>query len=254
MNAVEQIFASIHLDVTWELSAAATVERLMQKKAILFDIDGTLVDSNEAHVDAWQRAFRYEGFEIPRAAIREQIGKGGDNLIPSLLPDLPNDIRERLSHAEGDIYRRDYLPGVRPFPGGMEILRAAADAGQQVILASSASRPEVAYYIDLLNAGALLSGTTSKDDVGHSKPCPDIFAAALKRSGCKPEEAIVVGDTPYDIEAARSAGIEAIAVLSGGFPRDALQACGPVAVYDDVAALLADYEASPLCGVQPASV
>jgi membrane protein len=218
----------------------------MHIKAILFDIDGTLVDSNEAHVEAWQRAFRAEGFEMSRETIREQIGKGGDNLVPSLLPDLPEDIRERLSQAEGEIYRRDYLLDVRPFPGGKEILRAAAAAGQQVILASSASRPEVDHYIGLLDARDILSGTTSKDDVGHSKPCPDIFAAALERSGCRPEEVIVVGDTPYDIEAAHGAGLSAVAVLSGGFSRERLQSSGAIAVYTDVAAILAQYETSPL--------
>lgn len=223
----------------------------MPIKAILFDIDGTLVDSNEAHVKAWQRAFRSENFEISQAAIREQIGKGGDNLVPSLLPELPDDVRDRLSQAEGDIYRRDYLPYVLPFFGAKEILRAAADAGQQVILASSASRPEIDHYVDLLEARSLLSGTTSKDDVGHSKPCPDIFAAALERSGCAADEAIVVGDTPYDIDAARSAGLSTLAVLSGGFSKERLKSAGPVAIYKDVAAILAEYDRSPLASRQP---
>lgn len=218
----------------------------MSVKAILFDIDGTLVDSNEAHVEAWQRAFASESIEMSREAIRSQIGKGGDNLVPSLKPDLPEEVRERLSQAEGEIYRRDYLPHVRPFPGAKEILARAADAGQQVVLASSASRPDLDHYVELLEAGALLSGTTSKDDVGHSKPCPDIFAAALKQAGCRAEEAIVVGDTPYDAEAAGGAGLRTVAVLSGGFPEDWLRQSGAVAIYADVAALLARYDSSPL--------
>ena len=220
----------------------------MRKQAILFDVDGTLVDSNDAHVDAWCKAFAESGYEFDRATIHHQIGKGGDNLVPSLVPDASEEVRERIDRAHGDIYRRDYLPCVRPFPHGHDILQTAAESGQNVVLASSASRPELDHYIRLLDAEALLTGTTSKDDVARSKPCPDIFAAALENSGCcDPDRALVVGDTPYDLSAARQLGIPAVAVRSGGFVDTELRPCGPAAIYDDVAALLDDFAASPIC-------
>lgn len=219
----------------------------MSKQAILFDIDGTLVDSNEAHVNAWCEAFNQAGHHFDRATIHHQIGKGGDNLVPSLLPRASDEERERIDHAHGGIYKLKYIDAVRPFPGARELLRHAAENGQKVVLASSASRKELDHYVDLLGARDLLTATTSKDDVTHSKPCPDIFAKALEKSGCaSPEDAIVVGDTPYDISAARKLGVAAVAVRSGGFPEDELRACQPVAIYDDVAALLADYASSPL--------
>lgn len=219
------------------------------KSAILFDIDGTLVDSNGAHVDAWCKAFAECGFHFDRAAIHHQIGKGGDNLVPSLIPDAPKEVQEQVDHAHGEIFKREYLCNVRPFPHARDLLEAAARSGQKVVLASSASGDEVDHYVRLLDAKPLLTATTSKDDVAHSKPCADIFAQALEKSGCPaPGHAAVVGDTPYDLSAARKLGIPAIAVRSGGFPDAELEPCKPAAIYDDVGALLADYSRSPLCG------
>jgi HAD superfamily hydrolase (TIGR01509 family) len=218
----------------------------MQKRAILFDIDGTLVDSNDAHVEAWHRAFAAEGFAFSRTEIHAQVGKGGDNLVPSLLPGVPLGIQERLSHAEGEIYKRDFMHEVEPFEGVREVLKRLAERGHTLILASSASRAEVDYYVDLLDADGLITGTTSKDDVRHSKPCPDIFAAALDLTGGPPAGAIVIGDTPYDVLAARRAGIDAIAVLSGGFTREELASSGPVAIYQNAREVEDDYENSIL--------
>src|SRR3954451_16091853 len=112
----------------------------MLKRAILFDIDGTLVDSNDAHVEAWHRAFAKEGFVFSRAEIHAQVGKGGDNLVPSLLPDVAADVRERIDRAHGDIFKRDFLPGVEPFAGAKEILNMLVERGHTIVLASSASR------------------------------------------------------------------------------------------------------------------
>ena len=220
----------------------------MLKRAILFDIDGTLVDSNEAHVEAWRRAFAAEGYSFSRGDIHAQIGKGGDNLVPSLLPDIPAEIQERLAQAEGDIYKREFMPQVEPFEGATEVLRRLAEHGHTLVLASSASRAEVDYYVDLLGADGLITGTTSKGDVAHSKPCPDIFTAALALTGGPADAAIVIGDTPYDVLAARRAGIDAIAVLSGGFDREELEACAPVAIYQDVVQLEREYEKRVVAG------
>jgi HAD superfamily hydrolase (TIGR01549 family) len=220
----------------------------MQKRAILFDIDGTLIDSNDAHVEAWHRAFTAEGYAFSRTEIHAQVGKGGDNLVPSLLPDVPNDLQERLAQAEGEIYRREFMRRVEPFDGVDKVLKRLAERGHTLILASSASRAEVDYYIALLNADGLITGTTSRDDVPHSKPCPDIFAAALDLTGGTAADAIVIGDTPYDVLAARRAGIDAIAVLSGGFDREELASSDPVAIYPSVGELERDYQNSVLAG------
>jgi membrane protein len=218
----------------------------MLKRAILFDIDGTLIDSNDAHVEAWQRAFAAEGFTFTRTEIHAQVGKGGDNLVPSLVPQATREVQERIDRAHADIFRRDFLPFVAPFPGARDVLKQLAALGHTLVLASSASREEVDHYVELLDADGLLSGTTSKDDVARSKPCADIFLAALALTGRTADEAVVIGDTPYDLIAARRAGIAAIAVLSGGFTEDELRACQPLEVYADVAALGANYATSHL--------
>ncbi len=229
-----------------ELSLQALVGFAMLKPAVLFDIDGTLIDSNDAHVEAWHRAFAAEGYSISRRQIHDQVGKGGDNLVPSLLPHAPADIQHRIDQAHGEIYKRDFLPRVEPFEGAKKVLRSLVERGHTLVLASSASRTEVDHYVELLDADGLLSGSTSKDDVAHSKPCPDIFVTALASTGYPAEQAVVIGDTPYDIIAARRAGIDAIGVLSGGFEEAQLRSCDPLAVYETVAELDANYDRSPL--------
>ena len=219
----------------------------MAIKAILFDIDGTLVDSNDFHVLAWEEAFRGVGAAFDRQVIHDQIGKGTDMLVPTLLPGLDGDAEEALGEAHGSAFKARYLAGVKPFADARALLARAHDAGQRVVFASSASQEELDHYIDLLDARDLVAATTTSEDVENTKPAPDIFAVALKKlAPIAPDEAIVVGDTPYDIEAAGKCGIAAVAVRSGGFTDEALIGAGAVALYDDVAALLADYDASPL--------
>jgi membrane protein len=215
----------------------------MQKKAILFDIDGTLVDSNDLHVTAWDEVLRGAGHNFDRATLHSQIGKGGDNYVPALLPEADEEEQERLKKAHGDAFKRR-IDQVKPFPGARDLLLKVRDSGRKVVLASSASGEELEKHVENLGAAEILEGATSKDDVAHSKPCPDIFQAALERAGVRAEEAVVVGDTPYDIEAARRSGIDAVAVRSGGFPDDTLS--DAVAIYDDVGEILADFERSPL--------
>ncbi|MEH3107663.1 MAG: HAD family hydrolase [Sphingomonas fennica] len=221
----------------------------MGVEAILFDIDGTLVDSNDQHVLAWEAAFAGIGARFDRQTIHDQIGKGTDMLVPSLLPDLDEAAQEALGEAHGDVFKTRYLPHIRPFAGAHDLLAHAHRAGQRVVLASSASKAELDHYVGLLDAGELVAEATSADDVERTKPAPDIFAAALERIAPIPAERVmVVGDTPYDIEAAARCGIAAIGLRSGGFGDDALRGAGAVALYDDVAALLADYDRSPLGG------
>lgn len=217
----------------------------MTIKAVLFDIDGTLVDSNDYHVQAWAEAFRGVGAAFDAATIHDQIGKGTDMLVPTLLPAADNTEQERLGAAHGDIFKTRFLDQVRPFPGAHDLLARVHASGRQVVLASSASQAELDHYLGLLDARELVAASTSADDVENTKPAPDIFATALdKIAPITAGEAIVVGDTPYDIEAARKCGIAAIGVRSGGFTDAALQGAGAVAVYDDVAALLAGFDES----------
>jgi len=219
----------------------------MQIKAILFDIDGTLVDTNDMHVLAWEEAFAGVGASFGRKRIHDQIGKGTDMLVPTLLPDADEAQQEALGDAHGAIFKAKYLETAKPFAQAHALLVHAHGLAQRVVLASSASGSELDHYIDLLDARDLLAATTSSDDVEKTKPAPDIFATALQKlPGLDPAHVIVVGDTPYDIEAAARCGIAAVAVRSGKFTDELLQSAGPVAIYDDVAALLADYAQSPL--------
>lgn len=217
----------------------------LMAKAAIFDLDGTLVDSNELHVNAWTRAFENAGRPVAPDKIRRQIGKGTDNLVPALIPGADNALIERLGDEHGRIFKGEHLRAVEPFDGAGELIVATHSAGMQVVFASSASQEEVDHYINLLGVGDLVTATTSIDDVEHSKPAPDIFRAALRKLGCvAPADAVVIGDTPYDIEAAAAAGIAAIAVRSGGFAD--LDLVGAAAIYDDVKSLLANLPASPL--------
>jgi len=213
---------------------------------LLFDIDGTLVDSNDLHVRAWQEVFREAGHDFTAQIIRDQVGKGGDNLVPTLLPDLSEEEQERIAAGHGPRYRDNYMDRVRPFPGARELLARAKEEGFTVALATSANPEELDHYVELLDAADLIDLTTSKGDVEATKPAPDIFAAAVKKASVRPEEALVIGDTPYDVLAAKRAGVGAIGLLSGGFSEEDLRAAGAVAVYRDAAELLARWERSPI--------
>lgn len=219
----------------------------MAIKAVLFDLDGTLVDSNPAHVRVWAEIFAEAGHDIPDNVIAGQIGKGGDLLIPALVPGLPEDRREAMSEAHGRIYRERFLGDIVAFPGAAELVKRVVRAGQRAVLASSAKQSELDHYIGLLGIADDLAAVTSADEVEHSKPEPDIFAAALaKVAPVTAAEAMMIGDTPYDAIGASRVGIATIGLRSGGFPDEVLREAGVVALYDDVAALLADYEQSPL--------
>jgi phosphoglycolate phosphatase-like HAD superfamily hydrolase len=219
----------------------------MQIKAILFDLDGTLVDSNEFHVLAWEEAFAGIGERFGRDVIHDQIGKGTDMLVPTLLPELDEDAVEGLGKAHGDIFKAKYLGKIQPFPHAPDLLAHVAASGREVVLASSASKDDLGHYLALLGARDLVAATTTIEDVERTKPAPDIFATALaKLDGLTADEVIVLGDTPYDMEAANKCGIAGVGLRSGGFPDDVLWNAGAIAIYDDVAALLQDFAGSPL--------
>jgi HAD superfamily hydrolase (TIGR01509 family) len=221
-------------------------QQTMSPKAALFDIDGTLVDSNELHVLAWLRAFAASGYDVEKDAVRAQIGKGADMLIPAILSHVSRAEHETLAQAHADIFQTNYRDEIRVFPGAAELLKALHGAGIQVALASSAQEKELQHHIRLLGVGAFLSATCSSDDVQRSKPAPDIFAAVLaKLPSVRAEEALAVGDTPYDVESAAKCGIRTIALRTGPFDDRAFEAAGALAIYDSVADLLADLPQSP---------
>lgn len=215
----------------------------MSVRAILFDVDGTLVDTNDLHAAAWQQAFRHFGVDLPRRQIRDQIGKGGDNLIPTLLPkELAERCQQEIEDFRSTLFQRDYLPQAVPFPGVRPLFERLYADGISIVLATSAKRAELQFHQALLGCSDLVFAVTSNDDVERSKPCPDIFAAAFEKvAPLGKEEVRVVGDSPWDMKAAGNAGLEAIAVRCGGFDEGWLREAGAAAILDGPEDLLARY-------------
>ena len=218
----------------------------MAIQAVFFDLDGTLVDSNEFHVVAWARAFSERGLVVARCAIREQIGKGADQLVPALFPFLDDRQRESVADVHDSVFRDHFLGLVQPFPRASELLARVADAGAKAFFASSSEQKQVDHYVTLLHARAFLAGTISRDDVSKSKPAGDIFAAALGKARVAAENSLVIGDTPYDAIAAARCGIKTILLRSGGFSDDMLQSSRPAAIFTDIAELLGCWRESSL--------
>lgn len=220
----------------------------MAFKAVLLDVDGTLVDSNDLHVEAWRGAFRRHGKDVSREELRGQMGKGGDRIVEAFLGD---DELRRFGKAVEDLhvelFVRDFLPRERILPGVRPLLERLKADGLRLVLASSAKDEELEGHLRVLGIDELLDHQTGADDAERSKPCPDIFLAALRAlPGFRAEETMVIGDSPWDAKAARRAGIPMIAVLTGGFSEEQLRGNGAVAVYRDLCELLENYESSPL--------
>ncbi len=225
-------------------------------KAIIFDIDGTLVDSVDLHARAWQEAFRHFGREVEFERVRHQIGKGGDQLMPVFFSGEELErFGEELEKFRGDLFKREYISRVRAFPQVRELFERIRQDGKRIALASSAKEDELGTYKKIARVEDLVEEQTSADDAEKSKPHPDIFEAALARLGdVTPEEVIVVGDTPYDAEAAGKAGLITVGFLCGGFPEEDLRAAGCVRIYRDASDLLANYEDSPLAAKSASAV
>lgn len=216
-------------------------------KAIIFDVDGTLVDTVDLHAQAWQEAFRHFGHAIAFDKIRTQIGKGGDQLLPVFLS--REEIQRRgkeLEKFRDDLFQKKYFPQARSFPMVRELFEHIRAGGQKIALASSCKSDELDNYKRLARIEDLVDAATTSDDADKSKPHPDIFHAVMKRlPGIAPSESVAVGDTPYDAEAAGKAGLLTLGVLCGGFPELQLRAAGCAAIYRDPAELLRDYDRSP---------
>ncbi len=213
-------------------------------KAMIFDVDGTLVDSVAIHAKAWQEAFEEFGHTISFEDLRGQIGKGGDELMPVFLSeDEINTKGKDLKARRSDILTEKYLPQIKAFPQVRALFERLRADGITLALASSAKSDEVETYKKRADIADLVDVETSSDDAERSKPHGDIFQAALDRlDGVAPDHAIVVGDTPYDAQAAAKVGLRTIGVLSGGFPERDLRAAGCFAIYRDPADMLARYD------------
>jgi HAD superfamily hydrolase (TIGR01549 family) len=216
-------------------------------KALIFDVDGTLVDTVDLHARAWVEAFRRFGRHVALHDMRRQIGRGADQLIPVFLPDEEvKRIGEDLDEWHGRLYRQRYMPTARAFPMVREVFEMAKRSGQKTALASSGKREELERYKRLAQIEDLVDVETSSDDADRSKPFPDIFAAVLRKLvPIQPADAIVIGDTPYDAEAAGKLGLRTIGLRCGCFTGEELRQAGCVAIYDDVADLLKHYYESP---------
>ena len=215
----------------------------MSLRAFIFDIDGTLVDSNDLHVQSWDRAFRHFGKTFPIEALRDQIGKGSDQYIPQFLTaDEIKSFGKQLDDYRSEIFRKEYLPKVRPFPKVRELFGRIKDDRKRVVLASSGKQKDTEYYVDLLKIDHLIEGYVSGDEADRSKPAPDIFTACLDKFKLVRNESIVIGDTRFDVEAAARAGLPSIGVTCGGTDANILRAAGATAVYKDPADLLAHYD------------
>jgi HAD superfamily hydrolase (TIGR01549 family) len=213
--------------------------------ALIFDIDGTLIDSVDLHARAWQESLRHFGFTVSFQVVRDQIGKGGDELLPTFLTEEEiTKLGDELKNWRGEHFKKNYLHEVVPFKGAHELLVRVKDSGRKLAAGSSAHKDELDVYIGLLKAKELFDVVTSSDDADRAKPHPDIFEAALKKLGELPQNVMVVGDSPYDSEAASKAKIVAIGFLCGGFPRDWLLQSGVTEIYEGPEDLLQRFDDS----------
>lgn len=214
-------------------------------KGVLFDVDGTLVLSNESHAQAWVEAFGSFGITVPVEHVRPLIGMGGDKLIPALAPSLSSDtgMGKDIAERHKQSFLSKYVPTLRPAPGARDLCLHLRDQGLQLSTATSAHAEELNVLLKIADVEDVFEAKGGSDDK-DSKPSPDVVAAALARIRLKPEDVIMVGDTPYDIDSARKCGIRTIAVRCGGWEDARLR--DAIAIYDDPADLLAHYWESPL--------
>lgn len=220
----------------------------MNAPAVLFDVDGTLVDSNYLHVYAWQRAFADENIAVAAWHIHRCIGMDGSTLVQTLSDNAPGEVQDRLSEAHSRHYR-ELSSLLAPLPGAQELLRRIAGLGLQVVLASSAPEDELEMLRKVLDCDDVISASTSSRDVDTAKPEPGIVQVALDRAGVDAQHAVFVGDAVWDAHAARAAGVPCIGVLSGGISREELVAAGASPVYADAQDLLKQLNVGPIAAL-----
>jgi HAD superfamily hydrolase (TIGR01509 family) len=223
-----------------------------QPQAVLCDLDGTLLDSNAQHAEAWQKAFEHFGISTTFEQVLHQIGKGGDHLIPVFVPESERArLQQPLEEYRKMLFRRDYLPGIKAFPHARDLLIKMKAAGLRVAIASSSNKDDLKRFKEIANITDLVDQETSADDAERSKPAPDIFQASLARLKLPADRVLALGDTPWDVEAARKAGIKTVAVTSGGWSEQDLHVAGAIAVYPSVAELCQQFQHSAFVGRRP---
>ncbi|KAF3886816.1 MULTISPECIES: HAD family hydrolase [Nostocales] len=217
----------------------------MDLQAVLLDVDGTLVLSNDAHAQAWVDVFKEFGYDVPFERVRPLMGMGGDRVIPTIVPGLTKDEGEgkAISSRRKEIMIDKYVPALKPAPGARELILHMKEAGLRLIVASSASNQELSVLLKAAQVEDLLDEATTSNDAETSKPSPDIVEAALGKLKMKSDKVLMLGDTPYDLQSANAAGVGLIAVRCGGFDDTSLK--GSLAIYNDPADLLAHYDNSP---------
>ncbi len=214
-------------------------------RGVIFDIDGTLVASNEAHALSWMDTLREAGYDVPFDVIWPMIGMGGDKVLPSAAGvEIESSAGKALAKRRWEIFQRDYLPDLKPTPGARALVERIREKGLKTIVATSAAGNELGVLLEAADVAGLMDITTSSSDAEESKPDPDIVMAAVKKSGFDPSELLMIGDTPYDVQAAIGAHVNLIGLLSGGWTKEELS--GAIAIYDHPADLLNWYDASPL--------
>lgn len=212
-------------------------------EAVLLDIDGTLLDSNDAHAQAWSDALREAGREIGSEAVLPLVGMGSDKLLPKLTGiEADSEEGKRLVERRMEIFEKVYLPAIRPFPGARALLERMRQDGLRLVVATSANDRELSGLLGVLGARWLIDEKTSSNDAERSKPDPDIVSAAVRKSGVPASRCVMLGDTPYDVEAARKAGVRMVALRCGGWGDEGLS--GATAVYDDPKQVLEQYGAT----------
>ena len=219
--------------------------RSQSPTAVLFDVDGTLIDSNDAHARAWVMAFSEHGLAVDFGDARRCIGMGGDKLMPEVSGvEADSATGAIIAKRRGEIFAERFLPHLEPFRDAGRLVAELKARGHTIVAASSAKRDELQPLLAVAGAEALMDATTSSDDAANSKPDPDIIQAALKRARASPGDAMMIGDTPYDVEASCRAGVAIIGFRCGGWSDDDL--AGAVAIYDGPWHLLAALQDSPL--------
>ena len=213
-------------------------------RGVILDVDGTLVDSNDAHARSWVEALAENNIDVDYEKVRRLIGMGGDKLLPEAAGlEEDSSVGKKISESRSRVFKTKYLPQLKPFPRVKELLARMKDEGLRLVVASSAKEDELKELLKIAEATEFIEEKTSSSDADNSKPDPDIVQAALDELGLPRDEVLMIGDTPYDVEAAARAGIKALAFRSGGWDDEGLR--GAAAVYDSAADLLAKYDSSP---------